>query len=190
MKVGLFVAKASCYAQAKEGRNRMTDVFDDFANRHWEKKQQLERLQTDTPAEWFAVKSFAEDLAKNGKGIEGYQFEWVADDYAPRLVLGAVAAIFLQREKGGKVDRRVQFDRKPLGPNQEWVVEKSPFQVVEWSLVPMINGDNIGWMIAEVNAELNKQVKFSSSDLAGRIGIRLAEFLLAYNKHYEKWSAV
>ena len=167
----------------------MSGAFDEFARQHAETKQQTERLQADAPSEWFALKSFAEELAAGGKGIEGYQFEWAADVYGARLVLGPVAALFLERERHGRVDRCVRFGRKPIGHNQVQV-EESPLQGVVWTLLPTITGDNIEWMIAEVNAQLSKQVKFSSSDLAGEVGIRLAKFLIEYNKHYQKWSAV
>jgi hypothetical protein len=167
----------------------MVDNFDEFAKKRAQQQQDREKVENDTKPEWVALKGFAETLAQDGKGVDGFKFEWVPDAYAPRLILGAVAATFLERERNGKlVECRVHFDRKPLGANQLWITD-APFGPEDWTLTPTSEGDDNHWMIAEVNAQLpNKKLSFSSSELAGKVGIKLAELLDVYNKAFPNWN--
>jgi hypothetical protein len=164
----------------------MIDSFDDFAEKHSKEQQDREKLANDTEPEWFALKGFVEALAQDGKGIDNQRFAWVSDDGAPRLVLDCVTAMLLHHEKNGvPKECRIRFDRKPPGPSSLWH-EKPPLEPVVWSLESMVVGDSILWSVPE----LGERRLFSSLDLAHKIGTKLAEFHLAYKKHYEKWSPV
>lgn len=166
----------------------MVDSFDEFSKKREQQKQEREKVERDTKPEWVALKGFAESLAQDGKGVDDFKFEWVPDAHSPRLVLGAVAATFMERPKPqGLIEYRIGFARKPAGLNKQWM-DDAPFEPQDWTLIPKGVGDDIQWMVAEVNTELNKQVRFSSSDLAGKVGIKLAELLDVYNKAFPNWN--
>jgi hypothetical protein len=161
----------------------MTDDFDSFARKLSQEKQDREKLARDTAPEWIMLKGFTESLAVDGKGIESDKFEWVADEYEPRVVLDKVAAIFQTRMKNGMpIECRLRFGRKPLGPGQQWANEKEPLTPVVWILKPMVVGDDIHWSVPEAS-----ETPLSSAELADQIAILLAKFHLAYKKHYENW---
>ena len=83
-----------------------------------------------------------------------------------------------RQENGIPVERRVRFDRTPLGPNGHWH-EESPVQVLVWSLTLVPKGEEFFWLVQQTEPPL------SSSDLSRKIAVRLAEHHQVYNKHYE-----
>ncbi len=164
----------------------MTDNFDDFAARHKKEDDDRKRLAEEIGPEWFALRGFVASLAQEGKEFDGHKLEWVSD--ATCLVLDNLGAFLQQREINGNVsDCRIRFDRKPIGPNRIWVDERSPLEPVVWSLEPTLVDDSFRWSITNVGVP---RPAFSSAELSQKIGIKLAEFHLAYRRHYEGWSPV
>ncbi len=159
--------------------------FDDFADELARKEEARTKLEKDTKPEWAVLQGFTEALAQDGKGIEGIKFEWVPDTCEPRLVLDCVAATLLSRDGSGVQTFRVYFNRRPAGVNRMWVDEESPLTPLTWTLQPAIEDDSIKWFVLE-GFEDGK--RFSSFDMAQKIGIELAKFHLAYKNHYENWS--
>lgn len=164
----------------------MAGTFDDFANKHEQDRKDRERLSNDSASEWVVLKGFTEALATDGKPFDGQTLEWVSDEYEPRLVIGSVAAAFYDRRKNGRpVEFHIRFDRKPAGPSRVWS-DNNPLVATDWTLLPSINGDDIEWMVAELNAELNTRVRFSSAELANQIAIKLGKIHLEYKNYYER----
>ena len=134
------------------------DNFEQYSRRREREQEVQEKLLRDSKPEWVVLQGFTKTLADELKGIDGFRFEWVSDPSAPRLVISAVAATFLWRERPGKpIECRVRFDRKPLGSNQVWVDDRSPLEPVEWTLMPIVEGDEIKWMIAEAWGKIPAQ---------------------------------
>jgi hypothetical protein len=167
----------------------MVENWNEYQKKREQEKQERETITKDSLPEWVALKGFAASLAEDGKGVEGFKFQWMPDAYSPCLVLGAIAAYFEHREKNGKLETcHVRFDRKPLPPGRVWTDGRPAFLPVEWTLEPTLAGDGIQWMVDQFNAALNRKASFPSSDLAGKVGIKLAELLDIYNQMFPNWN--
>jgi hypothetical protein len=161
----------------------MFEGFDDFAEQNSQELQGREIVARETKPEWEMLKGLTESLALDGKGIELDKFEWISDEYTPRLVLDKVAVTFQARVRNGNpIECRLRFDRKPLGPGQYWSDEDFPLSAVVWSLKPVAMGEHVYWSVDELG-----DTPISSSELADQVAVELAKFHLAYKKHYEGW---
>jgi hypothetical protein len=162
----------------------MVNDFDDFAAKHKKEGDDRKRLAEEMGPEWVVLKGFVAALAQDGKEFDGRKLEWFPD--AECLVLGDVAAYFLHRERNGKPqDCLIRFDRRPAPLGKHWHDEQSPLTPVFWSLEPTLVDDSFHWSITNVGVP---RPDFSSADLSQKVGKKLAEYHLAYRKHYEGWS--
>jgi hypothetical protein len=160
----------------------VTDELEDYKQKRAQEKDNRERIAAQIKPEWAILKSEAESLVMDGQEIDGDRFEWFSDQNGPALILGQVGAIFQDRQRNGKLEEcGVRFDRKPLGPNQVWVDPKRPFQPLAWSFTLAPRGEDLLWLVQLQGEPL------SSSALAKKIAVRLAEYHQQYKKHYENW---
>jgi hypothetical protein len=159
----------------------MADELEDYKQKLAREKDNRERIAAHIKPEWAILKSETESLVMDGQEIDGDKFEWHPDQHEPALILGKVAAIFQDRQRNGILEEcRVRFDRKPLGPGQQWADPERPFQFLTWSFTLVPRGEDLLWLVQLQGEPL------SSSALAKKIAVRLAEHHQEYKKHYDK----
>jgi hypothetical protein len=102
------------------------------------------------------------------------------------LRLKDVAVTFLDRGERNGVPQncRIRFTRRPLEPGRAWVDNETPLAPLEWSLEPVIEGENLAWYVPELGET------FSPADLAEKIAIELCNYHTAYEEAYGRLPVV
>ncbi len=110
--------------------------FDAFARKRDQELRNREKLVKETKPEWEVLKGLVSQFSLDGKGIDGYRFEWVPDlSGRPLLVLKNVCAILFDAGESGGVPQncRVRFTRRPAGSGRAYP-DESPLAQETWSL--------------------------------------------------------
>jgi hypothetical protein len=155
----------------------MPDSFDEFKKKRDQGKSDAESLAKYTGAEWDILKGFVSDFA--GKDVDGHIFEWFAQPYAEMLVLNYASASLLSSRRslmGIAPKFTVHIDRRPPGPRQVRVEDRSPIPPKTWTLEPRVEHDEFHWTVLETGW------KGSSLALADEV----AKAVVAYYDEYKK----
>ena len=155
----------------------MSDNFDEFARKREQTGRDSEQLRREAKPEWERLKSLMSELASDGKGIDGYRFEWTTDLTGnPMLVLNNVSAtLSVAREQGKVPQGQVRFTRRPAGVGEGYP-DESRVPARTWSLEPMVENGAFLWFVFE------RAWKISPAELKEEIAKELARYHIEYEK--------
>jgi hypothetical protein len=158
----------------------MPESFDDLARRHEENRANSVRLITESKVEWQLLKSFAAQMAADGKRLGAYPFKSERTISGSEiLVLGNVAAIF---EDNGETIRMpqdlcIRFTRRPPGSLQV-VIGDSRLDDITWSLEPEIRNAEFVWCVVEGSK------RYKAGELAEAVAAQLGQYLIEYERAF------
>ncbi len=156
-------------------RSQVPD-FDDFMDERNQKKGDAENLASGTVAEWLRLKEVVRDIVRNGKQVDGHEFQWFADPSAELLVLNYSSATFLGPSLTTPPKFGVYIDRRPPGSGKMYTEDKSPVPSRRWNLEPEVERGEFRWTIRETGW------KGSTAELA----IGVARVLVAHYDEYKR----
>jgi Fic family protein len=173
-------------ANAAEPDEELTSSeFDEFLREREDKQIQslsaAEVVAQRAAAEWRHLKDLTKALTA-GKAIDGNSFQWApySGPYPDFLQLKNVAATFIDRGARNGIPQGccIRFDRNASVAQGVFLEDESAVPAEVWSLEPRADGQNAVWHVKELGK------RFTSSELASQVAIRLVKQFEAYERAF------